>query len=136
MTPNPMKPRVNTVSDSVVVEQIATDLSMQYNPLTQQALLVMNFRGVLLVDGQVADLTGSDRTQVVITTEAHAGTKFAEGVSDPVSGVDLSQVTAAGIMAYLKSMAAQAYDAQFAEAENAPSAADDTTSQLPTPVGE
>lgn len=131
MTPNPMKPRVNNVSDNVVVEQIATDLSMQYNPRTQQALLVMNFRGVMLVDDVVADLAGSDRTQVIITTENHAATKFATGVADPVSGADLSNITAAGVMAYLKAMAARAYDDQFAEAENAPNAADETTNQLP-----
>lgn len=134
MSTNTMPPRIKSVAPNVDVEQIATNVTMTYDPVTQQGLAVFNFRGVLIANGSALDFSGAERAQVVTSTENHGQRLFAEGIVDPVTGADLSQVSAAGILIYLKSMAAQVYDETLAAVEATVPASEDKVGALPTPL--
>lgn len=136
MTPNLMPERVKSVAPGVQIEQIATDVNLTYNPLTQEGLAVLNFRGVLFSNDVVAGLSGDHRTQVVLTTATHAASQFGQGLVDPVTGASLASVSAAGWMLYLKAMAASVYEAQYtaAVAASQTTAADEEGGRLPQRV--
>ncbi|MBD4059501.1 hypothetical protein P2C08_20235 [Xanthomonas perforans] len=74
-----------------------------YDPLTGVANVVFQGMEFLLLDGAVNKMLDG-REPLTTTSDAIATRMFAAGLADPVTGQDLSNVSAAGVVVYLKAV--------------------------------
>jgi|GEM_PF-1402826 len=123
--------RIRNLAPGVDVERIAVESHFFYDPLTGNANVVFQGMEFLILDGAVNKMLDG-REPLTTTSDEIAVRQFAAGLSDPVTGQDLSNISAAGIVIYLKAV----YDTlhnERAAAEAAAQAAWQAT--LPTAPG-
>lgn len=103
--------RIRTLATGVTGEMIAEQTHLFYNPETDGGSVSFQGRESLFVSGSYQPLTGDyDILQADVADIATR--KFAPaGTVDPVSGADLSQISAAGMVLILKA----AYDVLYNE---------------------
>jgi hypothetical protein len=103
--------RIRTLATGVTGEMIAEQTHLFYDPATGGGSVSFQGRESLFVNGAYQPLTG-DYDILKADLAGIATRKFsAAGTSDPVTGADLSQVSAAGMVLILKA----AYDALYNE---------------------
>ncbi|CEL40758.1 conserved hypothetical protein [Xanthomonas citri pv. citri] len=95
--------RIRTLAPGVDVERIAVESHFFYDPLTGVANVVFQGMEFLLLDGAVNKMLDG-REPLTTTSDAIATRMFAAGLADPVTGQDLSNVSAAGVVVYLKAV--------------------------------
>lgn len=104
-----MKPRIEQLPGGLTREAIAEQIHIIYDPRTLAASVSFQHRDSLYVDGQFLAVSG-DWSTIVRQFDDIASRTLAEGITDPVTGVDLSHVSCAGVMAIIKAAYASLYD--------------------------
>lgn len=102
--------RIRTLATGVTGEMIAEQTHLFYNPETDGGSVSFQGRESLFVNGAYQPLTG-DYDILQANLADIATRKFAAGAVDPVTGADLSQISAAGMVLIIKA----AYDTLFNE---------------------
>jgi hypothetical protein len=95
--------RISDIAPTVVKEQVAELVSFNYNALTQGATFSFQSRGYQYVNGlpqSMAD-TVQDYLQIDVDEEVEIQC-FGQGLRDPVTGADLSQISTAGVALIIK----------------------------------
>jgi len=95
--------RIRNLAPGVDVERIAVESHFFYDPLTGNANVVFQGMEFLIVEGAVNKMLDG-REPLTTTSDEIALRTFAPGLADPVTGQDLSNVSAAGIVVYLKAV--------------------------------
>lgn len=103
--------RIRAIASGVSAEMIAEQTHLFYNAATGEGTVSFQAREHLIVGAEVqAPMGDYDILQAQIT--AIMPVKFGVGMSDPVSGADLSSITTAGIMVLIKAAYDQLYNAR------------------------
>lgn len=105
----PSNARIRTISEGVTAEMIAEQTHLFYDPQTAGGTIAFQARESLFVNGTYQPLAG-DFDVLHVSIGDIASRCFGIG-ADPVTGADLSQVSAAGIALIIKA----AYDTLFNE---------------------
>lgn len=95
--------RIRNLAPGVDVERIAVESHFFYDPLTGNANVVFQGMEFILLDGAVNKMLDG-REPLTTTSDAIATRLFGTALVDPVTGADLSQVSAAGVVVYLKAV--------------------------------
>lgn len=95
--------RIRNLTPGVDVERIAVESHFFYDPLTGNANVVFQGMEFLILEGAVNKMLDG-REPLTTTSDEIALRTFAAGLADPVTGQDLSNVSAAGIVVYLKAV--------------------------------
>ena len=104
-----MKPRIETIAPGVTSEVIALVTNLTYTPGTGNVQVV--FTGVpCTYAGDQYIGPGGNPIPISLFLDEIAAETFAAGL-DPVTGVDLSTVSGAGVVSIIKAVFAQKYDA-------------------------
>lgn len=103
--------RIRTLADGVTGEMIAEQTHLFYDAATGSGSVSFQGRESLFVNGTYQPLTGD--FDILQANLADIATRqfVATGVTDPVTGADLSAVSAAGMVLILKA----AYDTLYNE---------------------
>lgn len=105
--------RIRTLSPGVTAETIAEQTHIFYDAATRGGYVSFQARECLYVDGaHQAPMGDFDILQVQLPDIA--AVKFGAGLVDPVSGLDLSDLTPAGLDLYIKSAYDQLFNARAA----------------------
>lgn len=102
--------RITTLATGVTSEMIAEQTHLFYDPATGTASISFQARASLYINGAYQPLASSDWS-VLQTNLATIQTQTfaAAGTVDPVTGADLSKISAAGVMLIMKA----AYDVLY-----------------------
>lgn len=118
--------RIRTIATDVNAEMIAEQVHLFYDPANPDgAWASFQARESLVVNGTPQQPMG-DFNILQVQMAAIISQKFGTGLTDPVSGADLSQITTAGLMVYIKAAYDQLYNAR-AEADAAAAAEPEAT---------
>ncbi len=98
-----MTTRIENLGEGVDLESMCPALTMEWDPVTNSGTIVFQVAKYVVVRGEIReDIAPSpDASLIVPLTEIMTRT-YAEGLTDPVTGADLSGVTPMGIMQYAK----------------------------------
>lgn len=103
--------RVKTIASGITGEMIAEQTHIFYDPATGGGYVSFQARETLYVNGEVrAPMGDFDILQVQLP--AIATQCFCNGVTDPVTGADLSGVSVGGVSLILKAAYDQLYNAR------------------------
>lgn len=103
--------RIREIAPGVVGEMIAEQIHIFYFPETGGGYVSFQAREVLYVNGvHQAPMGDFDILQAQLPDIA--GVKFGAGLVDPVSGIDLSDVTVGGLDALIKAAYDQLHNAR------------------------
>lgn len=94
--------RMRVIADGVIAERIALDTIMHYNPVTKSANVNFRSAEVIYVNGVAQPGNMACDQSLPFDAGANATRKFGAGLTDPVTGADLSNISVAGIDAYMK----------------------------------
>lgn len=95
--------RITDMAPTVVSEQIGTQIQFTYNPITGQGAFAFLSRPYMYINGQPQPVAGTTTNSLQVAAEgAILAEMLAPGLADPVTGADLSQVSVAGVMLYIK----------------------------------
>lgn len=95
--------RFSTLANGVVVEAIATITHIEYDPTTQVASVVFGASQFMQVEAGAYTPVGNARDNMRVNLSPRmAEIVGASGDIDPVTQVDLSQVSLAGVMVLVK----------------------------------
>lgn len=109
--------RFRFIAEGVVFERVATRINIDYDPVTAAANIAFQMDEVLNVNGVPQELKGSN--DVLRYDFAQLAARcFGAGVVDPVTGINLEQVSGAGMMLLFKA-AVDALDNERAAAAQA-----------------
>lgn len=108
--------RIRAIAEGITAEMVAEQTHLFYNPQTGGGRISFQARESLFVNGSYQPLAG-DYNILQVTVEEIADRCFGTGL-DPVTGADLSKVSAAGMALIIKS----AYDRLYNERAALPSA--------------
>lgn len=103
--------RIRTLADGIHAEMIAEQTHLFYDPATGAGSVSFQARESLFVGGVYQPLAGQYDILQVEVTDLLARTFAPAGTLDPVTGADLSAVSAAGLMLVIKA----AYDVLYNE---------------------
>lgn len=121
--------RIRDIATGVTAEMIAEQTHLFYDPTSKTGYASFQAREHLVVN-DVVGLPMGDYNILRVDLAAIATTKFGAGLVDSVSGLDLSQLTVAGLDTYIKA----AYDQLFnANAQAAAAAAAEAPAEQPAP---
>jgi len=95
--------RIRNLAPGVDVERIAVESHFFYDPFTGSANVVFQGMEFLLLEGAVSKMLDG-REALATTSDSIATRLFGAGLTDPVTGADLSEVSAAGVVVYLKAV--------------------------------
>lgn len=95
--------RIRNLAPGIDVERIAVESHFFYDPLTGNANVIFQGMEFLILEGDVNKML-EGREALSTTSDAIALRAFAPGLLDPVTGQDLSNVSAAGVVVYLKAV--------------------------------
>lgn len=94
--------RIADLAAGAVTEQIAFNTLFNYNPLTEAASFAFTSRQYLYINGEPQQIAGTS-AQVLQQDASEIETSFfGKGLADPVTKQDLSNVSVAGILIYIK----------------------------------
>lgn len=94
--------RITDLAAGVVTEQIAFNTLFNYNPLTMAGSFAFTSRQYLYINGQPQQIAGTNAQVLQQDVEAIQTSFFGKGLADPVTKQDLSNVSVAGILIYIK----------------------------------
>lgn len=103
--------RITPITSGVDSEMIAEQVHLFYNPETGSGSVSFQGRASLYVGGAYHSLAGDWNILQANLADIQARAFAASGTVDPVTGADLSKVSAAGLVMILKA----AYDVLFNE---------------------
>ena len=126
----PENSRFKDLGNGSVVETIATQTQLFYDPTTQQARAIFNGATFLDVNGQYVSV-GQDIDILRVDFADKMTDRIAvDGDVDPITGADLTQITIAGAMLLIKRAYDHFHNARAAEI----AAAVEPPSALPEPT--
>jgi hypothetical protein len=101
--PETANARLREIAPGVIAERLATATHLFWNPVDDSCSIAFQTTEHLYVNGQWQPFNGGPGGEVlsVQLTEILART-FGEGLLDPVTGAELDQVSAAGVMLIIK----------------------------------
>lgn len=105
--------RIRTIATGVTAEMIAEQTHLFYDPATGGGYVSFQAREHLIVGTDVQSPMGDYNILQAQVTDL-LPVCFGAGATDPVTGADLSQVSAAGVMVILKAAYDQLYNARAA----------------------
>ncbi|MDR6642772.1 hypothetical protein J2X57_001984 [Luteibacter sp. 1214] len=108
-----MNPRSETIAEGIVREMIAENTYLFYNPESQAATVRFQSRPHLFQNEKWLSI-GGDWYNLDKTVYEIAPRKFGEGLVDPVTDADLSNVSVGGIVLLIKAAYAALYDEAYA----------------------
>jgi len=94
--------RIADLAPTVVTEQIADNIQFTYNPLTQAGAFAFTSRQFVYVNGQPQSLSGTSPHTLQVDASTVLTEKFGVGLADPVTGMDLSNLSVAGVDVFIK----------------------------------
>lgn len=95
--------RLKDIAPGVVSENIADLMTLTYSATTTQAAVNFGSRDYLYVNGSPKPMAGISPTTLGVQVDNTILPRiFGNGLYDPVTGLDLGQLSAAGFMLYLK----------------------------------
>lgn len=105
--------RIRTIADGITAEMIAEQTHLFYDPTTGGGYVSFQAREHLIVGTDVQAPMG-DYNILQVQVAGLLPVCFGAGATDPVTGTDLSQVSAAGVMIILKAAYDHLYNARAA----------------------
>lgn len=111
MTDTPQNARLRNIAPNVLAEMIAEQTHLFYDPVTGGGYVSFQAREHLVVDNEVQAPMG-DYNILQAQIPALLPLRFGAGLVDPVTGADLSQVSAGGLMLVIKAAYDQLYNAR------------------------
>lgn len=123
MTDTTQNPRTRSIAPGVSAEMIAEQTHMFYDPQTGGGYVSFQAREHLIVGTEVQQPLGDFDILIAQIPDIMA-IKFGGGLRDPVTDVDLSNVSTAGVMVYIKAAYDQLYAARDAARKAAAAAAE------------
>lgn len=136
MTDPTQNPRIRTIADGVTAEMIAEQTHLFYDPTTGGGYVSFQAREHLIVGTDVQAPMG-DYNILQAQVPDLLPVCFGTGLTDPVTGADLSQVSAGGLMLIIKAAYDQLYNARAqaeAAAAEAQAAAEAAAAATPEPA--
>lgn len=94
--------RIRSIAPGINAEAIATDIHLRYNPATGAAQADFHFQDFVMVGTECADFANGKYDFIPVPLESVATKCYGVGLVDPVTGLKLDYVSAAGIMMLMK----------------------------------
>lgn len=109
--------RITTVAPGITAEAIATDIHLNYSPVTGSVRANFHFQRFISQDAVCLDFSDGRFDVLSVDFADVMQRKFGAGLLDPVTGVSLASVSAAGILMLMKSAAHTLHNERAAAAE-------------------
>lgn len=112
-----LPPRITTLATGITREMIAEQTHAFYDPATKGVSLAFQYRANLYVNNVHAGPAGD--WGVLQLDLANVATRCFSAATDPVTGADLSKISAAGVLQILKDTFPASYDEAVASEASA-----------------